>query len=378
MSLAAIGFFAYVRLPYTLKFVWSPLLDRYTPPFLGRRRGWLVITQVALILGLLGISLCDPKISAAPIALISFFIVFASATQDIGIDAYRREILPEKVFGLGNSLAITGFRFGMLLASAGAFILADHLSWPTVYQIMAGCMAIGLITTLLSPEPKVEHPAPRSLSEAIVEPFKDFFQRKDALWLLAFIFLYKFGDNVASAFTTLFYLDLGFSKTEIGTISKLFGIWATIAGGLIGGTSMIYLGVRRSLWVFGILQAAANLCYAWLAYAAPSFPATGKLTALASTIVIENLTYGMGTAALVTFMAQLTNKRYTATQYALLSSLMGLSGVIIPGPAGWLKDQWGLNWVQYFLIAATLAIPGMLILFRVGRWAEPAPKRSSV
>jgi PAT family beta-lactamase induction signal transducer AmpG len=369
ISLAKIGLFSLVGLPYTLKFIWSPLLDRFTPTFLGRRRGWMVIAQVGLMLALLSLAAFDPKRDGAlPFAMIALVITFMSATQDIGIDAYRREVLPVESFGFGNSLAITGYRLGMLVASSGALILAGFVSWPTVYVLMAGVMGLGLITTLLSPEPLIEHAPPRNLREAVVEPFKDFFSKTGAWWILAFILLYKVGDNMATALTTPFYLELKYTTVEIGSIGKTFGIWATIVGGLIGGTAMVYIGIKRSLWVFGILQGTANLSFAWLAVAVPAMSGAGKLVALATAISIENLTAGMGTAAYVAFMASLTNKRFTATQYALLSSLMGVPRVFIAAPTGFMVES--LGWPIFFVVCTLCSIPGMLLLLKIGKWAD--------
>jgi PAT family beta-lactamase induction signal transducer AmpG len=361
ISLAKIGLFSLVGLPYTLKFIWSPLL--------GRRRGWMVISQVGLMLGLVSLAALDPKTDGAmPFALIALVITFMSATQDIGIDAYRREVLPVESFGFGNSLAITGYRLGMLVASSGALILAGFVSWPTVYILMAAIMGLSLITTLLSPEPVITHAPPRTLKEAVIEPFKDFFSKDGAWWILAFILLYKVGDNMATALTTPFYLELKYTTIEIGTVGKTFGIWATIVGGLIGGTAMVYIGLKRSLWIFGILQGAANLSFAWLALAVPRMSETGKLASLATAISIENLTAGMGTAAFVAFMASLTNKRFTATQYALLSSLMGVPRVFIAAPTGYMVLAMG--WPLFFVVCTVCSIPGLLLLFKIGKWAD--------
>lgn len=363
MDLTVIGFFSLVGLPYTLKFIWSPLLDRFVPPFLGRRRGWLLITQVGLIAAFLGLAFSNPKESTGIVATIALLISLLSATQDIALDAYRREILESEEFGLGNSLAITGYRLAMLFAGAGALFLADILSWHTVYIVMAGGMVVGLLTTLFAPEPRVEHAPPRTMKEAFIEPFVEYFKRPGALWLLTFVLLYKVGDSMASEMTMPFYLQLGFSKTDVAAVVKVFGIWAVIAGGLIGGAIILKIGLIRSLWIFGILQAVSTLGFSWLAKVGPSIPA------LTAVISFENLSSGMGTAAYTAFMASLTNKRFSATQYALLSSLMGVPRVIIASPTGWMAKTMG--WEVFFIVCTLVAIPGMLLLLKVTPFTKP-------
>lgn len=369
VSLLQIGLFTMVGVPYTLKFLWSPIFDRFVPPFFGRRRGWMAITQVGLMIALVGFAFCDPKVSTLPIAILALSVSFISATQDIVIDAYRREILPIEALGLGNSLAITGYRLGMIVVGSGALILAGFLPWSSVFLIMAAIMGVGLVTTFLAPEPVVEHAPPRTLREAVFEPFKDFFSRPGALWILAFILLYKVGDNLATALTTKFYVDLGYTVAEIGAIGKGFAIWSTIVGGIIGGVTMLYLGMKRSLWVFGILQGTANLSFAWLATTAPGINEhVAKLAALATAITIENVTAGMGTAAFTAFMASLTNKRFTATQYALLSSLMGVPRVFSGPPASYMISS--LGYPLFYVACTLLSIPGLLLLFKIGKWAD--------
>ncbi len=371
VNLTQIGLMTLIGLPYTVKFLWAPALDRLIPPFLGRRRGWMAITQIGLILSLVGISLCDPTVSLTGIWIFSFLIATLSATQDIAIDAYRREIMSMESFGFGNSLYITGYRIGMLAAGAGALILADQMPWSQVYQIMAVVMSLGLVVTFLCPEPTIDHPPPRTLRETLIDPFADFFQKSGVLWVLAFILLYKVGDNMASAITIPFYKQLGFSNTAIGAISKVFGIWATIAGGLIGGTAMAFLGMRSSLWIFGIFQAATTLGFAWLNLVVPPGAEDSFSTvALAIVIGCENLASGMGTAAYTTFMASLTNTRFTATQYALLASLMGVPRVIIAAPSGWLAETMG--WNGFFIFCTLCAVPGLLLLLKLGKHTDTA------
>ncbi|HEB96830.1 MAG TPA: MFS transporter [Sedimenticola thiotaurini] len=355
VDLSTIGLFALVGLPYTLKFLWAPLMDRFTPAFLGRRRGWLLLMQLALIGALLVLAASSPAASPPGVALAALLVTFFSASQDIVIDAYRREALADEEQGLGASLYVNGYRVGMLLASGGGLIMADFMPFPQVYMVMAGIMLIGVATTLLAPEPAVKEGAPSSLLEAVVHPFVEYFQRPDALLILLFILLYKIGDTMASQMTIPFYLDIGFSKTEIGAVVKLFGFWATILGGLVGGVLILRLGIYRALWGFGILQGVSTAGFALLAFLGASLPG------LAGVIAFENFSGGLGTAAYVAFMASLTNKRFTATQYALLSSLMGVPRVIASSPTGYMVEWMG--WVPFFLFCALIAVPGLLLLW---------------
>ncbi len=358
VDLTTIGLFALVGLPYTLKFLWAPLIDRYTPGLLGRRRGWLLISQVCLILSILLLSLSKPAVSPVGIGIAALLLTFFSATQDIVIDAYRREALHDRELGLGASFYVNGYRVGMLLASGGGLILADLIPFRQVYQFMAVIMLIGIVTTLLAPEPDPTAGKPRTMREAVVEPFLEYFRRQDALLILFFILLYKVGDTMASHMSTPFYLDMGFSKSEIGTVVKLFGFWATLAGGFIGGLLLLRVGIYRGLWMFGILQGLSTAGFALLAVIGYN------LGGLAAVIAFENFSGGLGTAAYVAFMAGLTNKRFTATQYALLTSFMGIPRVIVATPTGLMAETMG--WMSFFIFCASIAIPGLLLL----RWLQ--------
>ena len=360
VDLAVIGMMALVGIPYTLKFLWAPFLDRFTLPFLGRRRGWLLIAQVALIFSIAGLGFTDPGYSPWMVAFAAFLVTFFSASQDIVVDAYRREDFPDEELGLASSLYINGYRVGMLLASGGGLIMADHMPFSAVYLIMAACMLPGVLTTLMAHEPEISVRTPETMKEAIFDPLVEYFSRKGALWILAFILFYKIGDTMASAMTIPFYLDIGFSKTEIGAVVKFFGFWATIAGTLAGGVLMLRLGINRSLWVFGFLQAMSTACFAILARIGHS------VTALSSVIAFENLSSGMGTAAYAAFMASITNKKFTATQYALLTSLMGVPRVIASAPTGFLARS--LGWESFFIACTLIAIPGMLLLLKFAPW----------
>lgn len=367
VDLTIIGLFALVGLPYTLKFIWAPFLDRFIPPFLGRRRGWLLIAQILLMVSIGVLGLTSPAEAPWIVAAAAMLVTFFSASQDIVVDAYRREDLADEELGLGSSFYINGYRLGMLLASGGGLIMADFMSFQAVYLIMAACMIPAVITTLLTPEPVITEKTPASMREAVFDPLIEYFSRGGALWILAFILFYKIGDTMASAMTIPFYLDIGFSKTEIGAVVKLFGFWATIAGSLIGGVIMLRMGINRSLWVFGFLQAISTAGFALLAIIGYNVPM------LAGVIAFENLSAGMGTAAYVAFMASITNKRFTATQYALLSSLMGIPRVLASAPTGFLAKHMG--WIEFFIACTLIAVPGMLLLLKFAPWREKESRR---
>jgi len=361
VELGTIGLFSLVGLPYTLKFLWAPLLDRFTlyPP-LGRRRSWLLLIQILLMLAIVGLGMTQPAVNPLQVALAALLVTFLSASQDIVIDAYRRESLADNEQGMGASLYVNGYRVGMLLASGGGLILADHMPFSRVYLLLAGTLLVGVVTTLFCREPEVAAGTPRTLYEAVMQPFVEYFSRPDAVLILLFILLYKLGDMMASTMTTPFFLDLGFSKTEIGAVVKLFGFWALVGGGLLGGVLMLRLGIYSSLWLFGILQAVSVSTLAVLANLGHN------LIGLATVVTFENLSFGMGTTAYLAFMASLTNKKFTATQYALMSSLMGVPRVILAAPTGYLAELMG--WEAYFILCTLCALPGLWLLTRFRGW----------
>ncbi len=363
VDLAWVGMITLAQSPYSWKFLWSPLLDGVRPPLLGRRRGWLLTAQLALMVSIAALGWSDPVAHPGWMVASAVLVAFFSATQDIVVDAYRREDLADEELGLGSSLYVYGYRIGMWVASGGGLILADHIPFSQVYLIMAAGLIPGVATTLLTPEPRVENGPPRSLREAAWEPLADFFRRDGAGWALAFILLYKIGDTMAAAIATPFYLELGFSKSEIGAVVKLFGSWATVAGAVLGGVLILRLGIRRSLWVFGVLQAVSTAGFAALARIGASLPA------LSGVIAFESVTGGMGTSAFVAFMASLTNKRFTATQYALLTSIMGLPRVLASAPTGLAARQ--LGWEGFFILCTLAALPGLWVLARIA--PRPAP-----
>lgn len=360
VNLAVIGLFSLVGLPYTVKFLWAPFMDRYVPPLLGRRRGWMLISQTLLMLAIGAFFLVRPAESPWIVAFLAVLVSFFSASQDIVVDAYRRELLRDEELGLGSSLAVNGYRIGMLISGAFALFLADRISWNYVYLLLAASLLIGIITTCLAPNREGQVIPPKSLREAVIEPFIDYFKRIGAFEILAFILLYKIGDVMAGSMTTPFILKMGFTKTELAAVVKTFGIFATIAGGLIGGILLIKLGLCKGLWIFGILQAISTLSFSALASVG------AYRSVLTATVTFENLTGGMGTCAFTAFMASLCNKRFTATQYALLSSLMGIPRVIVSSPTGFLAER--LGWVHFFIFCTIAAIPGLVFLLRFKAW----------
>lgn len=369
VTLTDIGLFALVGLPYTLKFLWAPLFDRYALPRFGRRRGWLIVTQLALAAALGALSLAQPTPHHLLwISMAALLVTFFSASQDIVIDAYRRESLSDGELGLGSALYVNGYRVGMLLASGGGLYIADQTSFAFMYQLMAACMAACILVTVLAPEPPLPSGAPKTLKEAVLLPLRDYFLRNGAWLALGFILLYKLGDTMASAMTTPFYLELGYTKTEIAAIVKVFGFWATIAGGTLGGILILRIGMTRALWLFGLGQMISTLGFVALAFIGHDN------SALAAVIAIENFTGGLGTAAFVGFMGALTDRRFTATQYALLSSLMGVPRVLLSAPTGWLALSMG--WPGFFVLCTLLAIPGLFLIRNVARLmdTQPAPK----
>ncbi|MEJ2060721.1 MAG: AmpG family muropeptide MFS transporter [Gammaproteobacteria bacterium] len=363
IPLGEIGLFALIGLPYTVKFLWAPFMDRYVPPLLGRRRGWLLGLQALLALVIILLGQTDPTHDLGLVAVIAFLVALLSAMQDTVIDAYRRESLADDEQGLGASLYVWGYRVAMLIASGGGLILAQYVGFALTYALMGLMMVVGLLTTLFAPEPDTDILPPPTLREAVIEPFVDFFtRRQSALLILLFILLYKIGDQLATTMTTPFYLQLGFSKEEIGAVVKLFGFWATVLGGVAGGVAIMRIGHYRSLWVFGLLQGISTAGFAWLTHTGP------VVGWLAAVIAFENFAGGMGTAAFIGFMANLTNKEFTATQYALLTSLMGIPRAVLAAPTGYMAAA--LGWAPFFLLCAALALPGLWLLTRFRGWLD--------
>ena len=381
IDLKTIGLFSIVGIPYTWKFLWSPIMDRYTPPFLGRRRGWMLVTQIALFVSMFSLGQFDPKENIWLIAYIAAVLAFFSASQDIVLDAYRRELLPDEELGLGNSMYVNGYRAAVFIPGGLGLILADFMNWSMVHSIIACFMFIGILKTLLISEVAVEADSPKTLADAVIKPFKDFFGREggysQAFLILAFLFLYKIGDNMATALSTPFYLDLGFSKTVIGSMVKLINFWAMIFGSFLGGALIFKIGINRSLWFFGIIQMVSIIGFAILSKAGPNVLILGFV------IGFEYLGVGLGTAALVAFMSRETSKSFTATQFALFSSLIALPRTFANAITGFLIEgvkvsdgiyytlfgEWnGLGYTNFFIFCTISAIPGMVLLKWVAPW----------
>jgi PAT family beta-lactamase induction signal transducer AmpG len=375
VDLRMIGLFALIQFPYTWKFLWSPLLDRYVVPVLGRRRGWMLLTQAGLLVAIASLGGFSPQTDLRVIAAVSTVLAFLSATQDIAIDAYRRELLSDSELGLGNAVHVNAYRIAGLVPGSLSLILADILPWNLVFVITALFVLPGMAMTLLVQEPHRANP-PRTLRAAVVEPFHEFITRKgwsSALLILAFLLFYKLGDSMCTALATPFYLDMGFSKTQIGIVAKNAGLWLSVTGGLLGGLWMVKIGINKALWLFGVVQVVSILGFAWLAAAGHHAEITSvELTQLAIVIGLEALGVGLGTAAFVAFIARATNPAYTATQFALFTSVTAMPRTFVNAATGWLVDTMG--WVGFFWLCAALALPGMLLLFKVAPWGnEPAP-----
>lgn len=369
VDLGSIGLFSLVALPYSLKFLWSPLLDRFVPPFLGRRRGWLAIAQVALTVAIAAMTLQNPPQALQLLAINALLIAFLSATQDIAVDAYRTDILEEREMGAGAAVAVLGYRIALLVTGSLALILADRLPWQIVYLLMAGLMALSLPFSIWAPEPVLRDRPPASLLEAVVLPFQEFFTRSGifkGFLILVFIILYKLGDALVNNMATPFLLQIGFTQTDIGAIQGGMGLIATIVGVLTGGAILSRLGINRSLWVFGGLQAFSNLVYFILAQIGRNYPF------MVLAIIVENFCAGLGTAAFVAFLMSLCNQRFSATQFALLSSLMAVSRDILAAPSGQIAKS--IGWAPFFLLTLVAALPGLLLLPWFAPWySHPLP-----
>ena len=367
-DLKQIGLFALIGLPYTWKFLWSPLVDRYAIPLLGRRRGWMFVTHIALVASIAALGFLRPQTDIWTIAYVAAAVAFFSATLDIAIDAFRRELLPDVELGLGNSIHVNAYRISSLIPGSLSLILADRMPWPSVFVVTALFMLPGLAMTLLVREPAAAAAAPKTLRDAVVLPFREFIERsgwKDALLILSFIFLYKLGDSMATALATPFYLEMGFTKTDIGLVAKNAGLWASVIGGMLGGLWMVKIGINKGLWLFGVVQMVSILGFAWLAWLGQP-----NILALGVVIAFEALGVGLGTVAYVAYIARATNPRFTATQFALFTSLSAVPRTVVNASTGWIVAQTG--WFNFFLICTLLALPGMALLLRVAPWHERA------
>ena len=368
VGLAEIGFFALIGFPYTWKFIWSPVMDRFTLPFLGHRRGWMLLTQLALLVSIGVMGFIKPDLSIWAVAYLAATVAFFSASQDIVLDAYRRELLPDAELGLGNAIHVQTYRLAGLVPGSLALILSDHLPWHTVFAVVAMFMLVGIVLTFVIDEAISDPTPPKTMRQAIVEPFREFLDRKGlqaAALILAFLFLYKLGDSMATALQTPFFIDMGFSRTEIGSVAKFAALVASIFGGLFGGIVMIKLGINRALWIFGVVQVVSILGFALLSVVG------NNLWMLGAANAFEYLGVGLGTAAFVAFIARTTNPSFAATQFALFTALAAVPRTLANAVTGVIVEQVG--WTQFFLLCTVLAVPGMLLLFKVAPWNEAQP-----
>ncbi len=374
VDLKSIGLFALVGFPYTWKFLWSPLMDRFRFPMLGRRRGWMFFTQLALLATIGSMGFYSPVTDLTIIVFLAGLVAFLSASQDIVIDAYRREMLSDREQGSGTALFVNAYKMSTLVPGSLSLILSDFLSWQVVFSITALFMLPGVFTTLLIREPSIYGEPPRTLREAVVLPFKEFIERSGwshAAMILAFIFLYKLGDSMATALATPFYMDLGFSRTQIGLVAKNAGLWASLAGGILGAVWLEKTGVNRGLWIFGVLQAVAILGFALLAQVGAGAPGEVPSTLLLGFVIgLEAFAVGLGTAAFTAYIATATDSRYTATQFALFTSLAAVPRTFFNALTGFIVAHTG--WFEFFLICFALALPGMLLLPKIAPWNTPA------
>lgn len=365
VSLTTIGFLALLQMPFAWKFLWAPYLDYWMPPILGRRRGWILISQLVLLvtIGLLGSF--QPAQSTVLVAGLLLGVAFFSASQDIVLDAYRRELLPDVELGIGNAIHVQAYRVAGLIPGSLSLVLADQLPWNSVFWITAAFMLVGVGMTLTIAESDVEDSPAKSLVEAVVLPIQEYIQRKgwhQLLLVLFFLCLYKLGDSMATALSTVFYLDMGFTKTQIGIVAKNASLWPAIFGGLLGGVLMIRLGINRALWLFGVVQVVSILGFAVLANSA------AELWILAAVVAFEYLGVGLGTSAFIAFIARETSRTFAASQFALFTALAALPRIVASAGSGYAADSFG--WSNFFLLCALFAIPGMLLLPWVAPWRK--------
>lgn len=369
IDIKTIGWLTLAGIPYTYKFLWAPLFDRYSLPFLDRRRGNLLALQIALALILFAMAGSSPKESLWTLAILAFALAIFSASQDIVYDAYRTELLHGAERDAGSASSQLGYRLAMIVSGGMALIIADqYFGFSGVYLLMAALMVVAAIITIFSPTADNTPKAPRSLLAAIVEPFREFFSRRGAILLLLLAVLYKIGDAFAVSLSTTFLLrGVGFTLTEVGTVNKIFGVIATILGLLLGGVLALKLKLFRSLVVFGVLQGAANLLYLWLAVAGKSYPL------MVAAVGLDNLCGGMGSVAFVSLLMALCDKRFTATQYALLSALAAFGRVYVGPASGYLVAA--LGWPPFFFLTFLFAIPGVVLLFPMRNLIESYENR---
>ena len=357
VDLTTIGLMSLVALPYSFKFLWAPLMDRFSLPFLGRRRGWMVLSQLLLLVTVGTMGFVDPKAAPGALALMALLVAFCSASQDIVSDAYRTDVLPSHERASGTAVFVAGYRVALIVAGAGALLLSDHMHWWGIYCLMGCLMLVGTAATWFAPDPTEQPGRPESLRKAVYEPIVEFFKRPGAIGFLFVVVFFKIGDSLAGHLITPFLLKKGFEMVQIATLAKGLGLAATIAGALVGGGLVARFGLKRSLLVFGILQASANVFYLAIDLSGPN------ALLLAAAIGIDSFFGGLATAAFVAYLMSLCNKRYTAMQYALFSSASSVVGRFLGGGSGWFAENFGWSW--FFVLTVVLAVPGLLVLSRL-------------
>ncbi|WDD95690.1 AmpG family muropeptide MFS transporter [Burkholderia sp. FERM BP-3421] len=367
VNLKEIGLFALIQFPYTWKFLWAPLMDRFLPRLPGwrpgRRRGWMLVTQLLVAGAIAALGFVSPRDSIWTVAALTTLVAFFGASADIVIDAYRRELLRDTEQGLGNAVHVNAYKVAALIPGSLSLILSDHLPWDAVFALTAAFMLPGILMTFFVREPEVHGIPPKNLRDAVILPFREFIGRdgwRGALLVLAFIFLFKLGDTMATTLSTSFFLDIGFNKTQIGVLAKTTAFWASLAGGIIGGIWLMKIGIARGLWIFGVLQIVSTLGFAWLAKVGPS------PVLMAGIYGFETFSTGLTLAAFTAYIASTTDPRYTATQFALFTSLASVPRTLASASSGFIVTQ--IGWFDYFLVCAALGIPGMLLLFKVAPW----------
>ncbi len=376
VNLKSIGLMTTVMLPYAWKFLWAPVLDKFSIPILsklGKRRSWILLMQIFCLVLISAIGYSNPDNIANTVVPLCVALAFASATQDIAIDAYRREFFSDEKQASAMAIFLNSYKLASLVPGSLALILADQgFSWPQVWTISGAFMIIGIIITLIIDEPQHLYKT-LSIRQAVIEPFTEFFNRlgaRNVVLVLSFICLYKLGDTLATNLASVFYLDIGYSKTEIGLVAKQSGLWASVAGGILGAIWMNKLGTRKSLWVFGVLQAFAILGFIWIAYIPYK-----SIVILAITIAGEAFAVGMGSAAMGGYLATLTNRQYSATQFALFTSIAALPRTLLGGYVGYFQEYVG-GWYNFFILCTFLALPGMILLYYIGK--NPVTKITSI
>ncbi|QRN41466.1 MAG: MFS transporter [Neisseriaceae bacterium] len=376
IDLKNIGMFSLLQLPYTLKFLWAPLLDRYSPLSIGGRRGWMLVTQIALMFTMMAYAWVNPSTEMFYVIVLSLLLTFFSATQDVSIDAFRREILTDEELGLGNSIYVTIYRLAILVPGSLSLILSDLMPWPQIFIITALFMFVGIFMVFIAEEPSKIAIKSKSFQNMLVDPLVEYWERKgfrNLCFIIAFFILYKLGDSLAVSLSSIFYYDIGYSRTVIGSIAKYAQISASVIGGVVGGLLMLKIGINRALWGFGLVQITSILGFVWLASFGKFFEITMKEQIyLAIVVAYEYFGIGLGTAAFVSFMAREVNPMYAATQISLLSAIATIPRSFIGGFAGFLVEyyeyNYGYGYYYFFWTCFFLAIPGILILFKTAPW----------